>query len=79
MVVKGHSDDSLAFFVKPYLFTGGAFIPNIKTVSKLKGGDKELAKLSVQRIYDFCCLETIICPGHNDIDRKQEININLMS
>lgn len=61
----GHSPDSLSFYVDHFLFTGDALIPNIKVVTKIKGGNKELASKTLHRFfYDFDA-ETVIFPGHN--------------
>lgn len=61
----GHSVDSLSFAIDKYLFTGDAYIPGIKVVTKLKGGNKEQADNSIKRIISFMNKDTILCPGHN--------------
>lgn len=74
----GHSVDSVSYSVDNYLFTGDAFIPNIRPVSKIKGGDREVAKKTTIAIYEMCTEETIICPGHKACTKKKDVNINYM-
>ena len=59
----GHSDSCLSYEVGDYLFTGDAYIPGVKVVTTLKGGDKKLAARSVERILELA-EGKIICPGH---------------
>ncbi|MFR3329460.1 MAG: MBL fold metallo-hydrolase [Odoribacter splanchnicus] len=61
----GHSLDSYCYQIGNYLFTGDALIPNVKVVTKIKGGDKKLAQESVDFICHNFTEETIIAPGHN--------------
>lgn len=63
----GHSDSCLTYEVGDYLFTGDAYIPGVKVVTTLKGGDKELAARSVERILKMG-EGKIICPGHEVIE-----------
>jgi len=60
----GHNWGCLTFKVENYLFTGDSFIPNVEVVTKLKGGNKEANKKSLQKIMDNISNETIVCPGH---------------
>ena len=46
----GHNTSCLTYEVGDYLFTGDAYIPGIKVVTTLKGGDKVKAAESVERI-----------------------------
>jgi glyoxylase-like metal-dependent hydrolase (beta-lactamase superfamily II) len=59
----GHSDSCLTYEMGDYLFTGDAYIPGVKVVTTLKGGDKNLAAKSVERIKSLA-EGKIICPGH---------------
>lgn len=59
----GHSDSCLTYEMADYLFTGDAYIPGVKVVTTLKGGDKNLAAKSVERIKSLA-EGKIICPGH---------------
>lgn len=67
----GHCDSCLTYEVGEYLFTGDAYIPGVKVVTTLKGGDKEQADRSVARILDMADGK-VICAGHevskNDVD-----------
>ena len=59
----GHSDSCLTYEIGDYLFTGDAYIPGVKVVTTLKGGDKNLAARSVERIKTLAEGKSI-CPGH---------------
>ena len=59
----GHCDSCLTYEVGEYLFTGDAYIPGVKVVTTLKGGDKEQADRSVARILDMADGK-VICAGH---------------
>ena len=63
----GHSDSCLTYEIGDYLFTGDAYIPGVKVVTTLKGGDKKLAARSVERILKLA-EGKIICPGHKVIE-----------
>ena len=63
----GHSDSCLTYEVEDYLFTGDSYIPGVKVVTTLKGGDKKLAAKSVERILKLA-EGKIICPGHEVIE-----------
>ena len=49
----GHCPSCLTYVVDNKLFTGDSFIPDVKVVSKLPRGNKELAKASEQRIINL--------------------------
>jgi glyoxylase-like metal-dependent hydrolase (beta-lactamase superfamily II) len=76
--MKGHSQDSVCFEFANYLFTGDSFIPNIRTVSKLKGGCREEAKQTVLNIKKIFNGDTIICPGHEEMCYLKEVIIEKM-
>ena len=59
----GHSPSCLTYEVCDYLFTGDAYIPGIKVVTTLKGGDKRKATESVERILRLSEGKTV-CAGH---------------
>lgn len=59
----GHNPSCLTYEVENYLFTGDAYIPGVKVVTTLKGGDKAMAAESVERILTLT-EGKIICPGH---------------
>ncbi|WP_294591024.1 MBL fold metallo-hydrolase [uncultured Bacteroides sp.] len=75
---KGHSQDSVYFEFDNYLFTGDSFIPNIRTVSKLKGGNRDEAKQTVLDIKETFSGDTVICPGHEDMCYLKEVEIEKM-
>ena len=59
----GHHPSSLTFEVVDYLFTGDAYIPGVKVVTNLPGGNKQLAMVSKERIMTMQ-RGFEICPGH---------------
>ena len=63
----GHNWGCLTYKIENYLFTGDSYIPNVKVVTKLKGGDRDASKKSLQKIMDNISENTIICPGHGEI------------
>lgn len=76
--VLGHSLDSVIYYLQQYLFTGDSFIPNIRTVSKLKGGNPDEANNTIDFIVGNFSPLTIICPGHKGMVMLSDVNINLM-
>ena len=60
---SGHSPSCLTYEVGDYLFTGDAYIPGIKVVTTLKGGDKVKAAESVERILRLA-EGKVVCAGH---------------
>lgn len=60
----GHNWGCLSYKVDNYLFTGDSYIPNVDVVTKLKSGDREANKKSLQKIRNNISENTIICPGH---------------
>lgn len=63
----GHNWSCLTYKVGKYLFTGDSYIPGVQVVTKLKGGDREANKKSLQKIMANISKETIICPGHGEM------------
>ena len=59
----GHNPSCLTYEVGDYLFTGDAYIPGVKVVTTLKGGDKLKAAESVERILRLA-EGKVVCPGH---------------
>lgn len=59
----GHNPSCMTYEVGDYLFTGDAYIPGNKVVTTLKGGDKQMALKSTERILRLS-EGKIICPGH---------------
>jgi hydroxyacylglutathione hydrolase len=60
----GHNPGCLSFRIENYFFTGDSYLPEFKTVTKLKGGDKDANKESLVRIQSLLSPEVIVCPGH---------------
>ena len=59
----GHSPSCLTYEVGDYLFTGDAYIPGVKVVTTLKGGDKVMAAENVERILRLA-EGKVVCAGH---------------
>lgn len=72
IATPGHNPSCLTFQVDNYLFTGDAYIPGVKVVTNLPGGDKKSAQESVYKIMDLGPGK-ILCPGH---PKKNDNNIN---
>ena len=70
----GHNKGSLSFVINEGIFTGDAIIPGIPVLTKLKSGNKEEAKKSVQIIYESIESEHIIYPGHGPIFKKSDVD-----
>lgn len=62
----GHNDSCLTYEVGPCLFTGDAYIPGIKVVTNLPGGNKQLAMTSLERIKRLA-EGKLIYPGHDNL------------
>lgn len=62
----GHNKGCLTFKVENYLFTGDSYIPNVKVVTKLKGGNREANIKSLEKIKNHIGQNTILCPGHGE-------------
>ena len=62
----GHNKGCLTFKVENYLFTGDSYIPNVKVVTKLNGGNKEANIKSLEKIRSYIGQNTILCPGHGE-------------
>ncbi len=62
----GHEPGCLTFYMGDYIFTGDAYIPGVKVVTKLPGGDRALAAESVEKILRLAEGKTI-CPGHGEM------------
>lgn len=59
----GHNPGCLTMVLGDCIFTGDAFIPNVKIVTNLPNGDKDLAVQSYERIMNLAVGKRIL-PGH---------------
>ncbi len=59
----GHHPSCLTFMLGDYLFTGDAYIPGIKVVTRMPRGDKKLAQESMERILGMAEGKTVLS-GH---------------
>ena len=71
----GHEPGCLTFFTEDYIFTGDSYIPGVKVVTKLPGGDRALAAESVEKILRLAEGKTI-CPGHGEIATGSDEQMN---
>lgn len=69
----GHDPSCLTFKIDNYLFTGDAFIPGIKVFTSFKGGNKNEAQKSSDKILSLFTPDTVICPGHGNMVRATDI------
>lgn len=67
IATPGHNDSCLTFVMDDAIFTGDAYIPGIKVVTKLPGGNKNIAKQSLEIIAKLSKGKTIY-PGHGDFE-----------
>lgn len=65
----GHNAGCLTYKVGKYLFTGDSFIPGLKVVTKLKGGNRKESASSLRKVRAIIQEDTIICPGHGSFGR----------
>ena len=64
----GHTVDSTSYIVGTSLFTGDAYIPGVKVVTKLKGANKEQAENSMVHLKNIQKDNNYsLYPGHGDI------------
>lgn len=59
----GHNPSCITWIIEGRLFTGDAYIPGVKTVTNLPGGNKQQASDSEQLIRDLA-KDRVIYPGH---------------
>lgn len=63
IATPGHNPSCLCYLVDDYLFTGDSYIPGIKVVTNLPGGNKKQAGASLTRILELG-KDRVICSGH---------------
>lgn len=59
----GHNPSCITWLIGDAIFTGDSYIPGIKTVTNLPGGDKKLAAEMQNIIMDLAVGKTLY-PGH---------------
>lgn len=64
IATPGHNPSCLCFEVENYLFTGDSYIPGVKVVTNLPGGNKKQAQESLEKILRLAQTKKN-CPGHN--------------
>jgi hydroxyacylglutathione hydrolase len=73
---KGHSKGSISIEINDLLFTGDVLIKDIKTVTKLPGGDKtEVIKTFNFFNSRYKQKKITICPGHGEIFLFDDIDL----
>lgn len=63
IATPGHNPSCLSFQIDDFLFTGDSYIPGVKVVTNLPGGNKKQAQESLSKILKLAEGKTI-CPGH---------------
>lgn len=63
IATPGHNQSCLCFEVENYLFTGDSYIPGVKVVTNLPGGNKKQAQESLEKILRLAEGRKL-CPGH---------------
>jgi len=71
----GHSKGSVSFVIENFFFTGDTLMKDIKTMTTLPGGSKQLLRKSLDLIINMCNQETLIFPGHKEIFRFEHVDI----
>jgi glyoxylase-like metal-dependent hydrolase (beta-lactamase superfamily II) len=61
----GHCPSCLTYIVGNWVFTGDSYIPDVKVVTKLPGGDRILAKQSLDKILKLT-EGKVVCAGHGE-------------
>ena len=69
---SGHHPSCLTFMASDYLFTGDAYIPSVKVVTKLPRGNRIQAKKSTEKILQLA-QGKVICPGHGEMVKMSEL------
>lgn len=65
-LADGHSLDSMVYRVGDNLFTGDAYIPPLKVVTRLPGADKARAVQSLKMIQELIVNDNLnVLPGHD--------------
>lgn len=71
----GHTDASICFAVRNYLFTGDTLIKDIPTVVKLPTGSIDKLKVSYELFLQHQGEHYVIYPGHGDVFNLDEYNL----
>ena len=69
----GHDEGCLCYRVGDYFFTGDSYIPGVKTVTKLRGGNKEDGEKSLRKLKAWFSQATLVCPGHGSMMPMKDI------
>lgn len=59
----GHCPSCLTYVAGNWVFTGDSYIPDVKVVTKLPGGDRIIAKQSLDKILQLA-EGKVVCAGH---------------
>jgi glyoxylase-like metal-dependent hydrolase (beta-lactamase superfamily II) len=74
LTTEGHCEGCISIKINNYVFTGDALIPNIPIVTKLKTGDKDKSRQSVEKLKNNMSFNDIVCPGHLEPKMYSEID-----
>ena len=70
----GHYSGSLTFKLNNFWFTGDSIVPGYPVVTKLKGGDRQINQVSLDRLFGMFSDEDIICSGHGEMVKAKSLN-----
>lgn len=72
----GHTDASICFTIKGFLFTGDTLIKDMKTVTKLRSGSKEKLQDSLAQFALLKGNGYIVYPGHGETFDLDDYDLN---
>lgn len=72
----GHSEDSMCIKLGKYIFTGDTLIKDIRTVTKLKGGNADELPKSINKIKLYAGSGLFVCPGHGECFQLDNYDLN---
>lgn len=75
LYTPGHNNDCISFIINENIFTGDAFIPGLKVHTKSKNSNKTSVIDSIKKIESHAKKSSIICPGHGDMIKFQDLSI----
>lgn len=71
METPGHNPGCLCYKLTDYFFTGDSYIPGIKVITNLPGGDKLANVNSLDKIKHEFYSGLVVCPGHGEMLRLE--------
>lgn len=72
----GHTRASICIKIGCYLLTGDTLLRDIRTVTKLPTGSKEELEQTLELLEGMIGEDLIVCPGHGEVFKLDEFDIN---